>query len=198
MKALYIYGVGGHGNVLADIATMRGYEEIIFLDDENPNYPSLGDIGASQDIPIALGHASNQRRSVLFQKLLAQGFAVATLIHPSAVISPGAHIGQGTVVMPGVIINTQAHIGEGVILNSGSIIEHECYVGDFSHISPGVSLARHVRVEALAHIGIGASVIQDVTIGRESIVGAGSVVVSTIPPNTVAHGVPCKVQKRHK
>ena len=196
MKALYIYGTSGHGTVLADIATLRGYEEVIFLDDEDPKYPSLSDIGASHDIPIALGLSSNQRRNVVFQKLISQGFSVATLIHPSTIISPSAYISQGAVIMPGAIINTQAYIGKGVIINSGSIIEHECHIGDFAHISPGASLARNVKIEPLAHIGIGASIIQDIMVGRESIIGAGSVVVSNIPPNTVAHGVPCKVQKQ--
>jgi UDP-N-acetylbacillosamine N-acetyltransferase len=198
MKVLYIFGATGHGEVLADIADVCGYDEIIFLDDENPKHPSLSDIGQSRDVPIALGILSNQRRSVMFQKLVSEGFKIATLIHPSAVISKSAHIGQGSVVMPGVIVNSGAYVGEGVILNSGSIIENGCKIENFAHISPSASLASNVYIAPLAHIGIGASIIQDMSVGRESIVGAGSVVVSHIPPNTVSHGVPCKVQKERK
>ncbi len=198
MKALYIYGAGGHGEVISDIANLHGYDEIIFLDDENPNHPKLSDIGSRQDIPIAIGIASNQRRKVIFQKLKSMGLKILTLIHPSAVISPSVTIGQGCIIMAGVIVNTNSQIKDGVILNSGSIIEHECFIGEFAHISPGVSVARKVNIGPLVHVGIGTSIIQNVAIGQDSIIGAGSVVVSDISSNSVAYGVPCKVQKQLK
>ena len=34
MKKLVIIGAGGHGRVVADIARLNGYEDIIFLDDD--------------------------------------------------------------------------------------------------------------------------------------------------------------------
>lgn len=195
MKALYIYGAGGHGKVLSDIANLKGYDEIIFLDDEDPMHPSLSDIGASKDIPIAIGIASNQRRKVIYKKLKSMGLKIVTLIHPSATISPSVKIGRGCVIMAGVIINADSHIKKGVILNSGCIVEHECIVEEFAHISPKVALARKVHIETLVHVGIGTNVIQNVSIGRDSIIGAGSVVVSDILPNSIAYGVPCKTQK---
>ncbi|MBE0494998.1 MAG: acetyltransferase [Campylobacterales bacterium] len=195
MKIIYIYGATGHGLVLADIAQACGYDQIVQIDDNEAGHPTLDSISSDQKIPIALGVASNHTRKALFTKLVAQGFEIATLIHPSAVISPSAIIGQGTVVMPHVVVNAQTHIGNGVILNSGAIVEHESRVGDFTHISPGVSIARKVVVEDLVHVGIGSCVIQNIHIGRECAIGAGSVVISNIDPNTVAFGVPCKMQK---
>lgn len=195
MKAIYIYGVSGHGLVVADVARACGYDEIVLIDDRDSAYPSLSDISPNQNIPLVLGLSSNQTRKALFSKLKAEGYMLATLIHPTATLSPSASVGQGTVIMPQVVVNAQSHIGDGVILNTNCVIEHECRVENFAHISPSVSLARNVAVNELVHIGIGASVIQSVCIGKESIVGAGSVVVSDIPPNTVAFGVPCKVQK---
>lgn len=195
MKIIYIYGATGHGLVLADIAQACGYDQIIQIDDTEPGYPKLESFLEGQKIPIALGVASNHTRKTLFTKLVAKGFEIATLIHPTAVVSPTAHIGQGTVIMPNVIVNAKARIGEGVILNSGAIVEHESSVGDFTHISPGVSIARNVVVEDLVHVGIGSCIIQNLHIGRECAIGAGSVVISNIDPNTVAFGVPCKMQK---
>ena len=34
LKKLIIIGASGHGKVVADIAKMNGYEEIVFLDDD--------------------------------------------------------------------------------------------------------------------------------------------------------------------
>ncbi|MBN2964813.1 acetyltransferase [Sulfurospirillum sp. T05] len=195
MKVIYIYGSSGHGLVLADIAQACGYEEIVYIDGTDSDHSGLDAISSDQKIPVALGVASNHTRKALFTKLVAQGFEIATLIHPTAVISPSATLGQGTVVMPNVVVNAKARIGDGVILNSGAIVEHESSVGDFTHISPNVSIARKVIVEDLVHVGIGSCVIQNIHIGRESAIGAGSVVISNIDPNTVAFGVPCKMQK---
>ena len=39
-KKIVLIGAGGHGLVLADIAKLNGYDEIVFLDDaENKKYP---------------------------------------------------------------------------------------------------------------------------------------------------------------
>jgi UDP-N-acetylbacillosamine N-acetyltransferase len=37
MDKLYIYGGGGHGLVVSDIAKACGYKEIIYIDDDDKN-----------------------------------------------------------------------------------------------------------------------------------------------------------------
>ncbi len=34
-KSIYIYGASGHGLVVADIARACGYDDVVFVDDEN-------------------------------------------------------------------------------------------------------------------------------------------------------------------
>lgn len=53
--------------------------------------------------------------------------------------------------------------------------------------------AQPVTIEDGAWIGGGAILLPGVTIGENSVVGAGSVVTSSIPPNCVAVGNPCRV-----
>jgi len=53
----------------------------------------------------------NRIRAACFSKALDLGLRPATLIDPSAVISPSAKIGCGTVVMPRVVVNADAVIG---------------------------------------------------------------------------------------
>ena len=38
MKSIYIYGASGHGLVVADIAKVCGYDNIIFIDDGENEY----------------------------------------------------------------------------------------------------------------------------------------------------------------
>lgn len=192
MKSIYIYGASGHGLVVADIAKACGYEDVIFVDDGDNEYPSFEDIKSEKNIPIAFGIGNNQTRAKLFEKAKQNGFEIVTLIHPSAIISPSVIIGIGTVVMPNVVVNAKAKIGDGVILNTGCIVEHECTIKNFVHISPNVALAGAVIVGEFTHVGIGSNVIQGVIVGRNIIIGGGSVVIKNIEDNQKVAGVPAK------
>jgi len=193
MKSIYIYGSSGHGLVVADIAFLLGYTDIIFIDDGENDFLAFEDIKNNhKNIPLAFGIGCNKTRRELFKKVRDSGISIITLIHPTAVVSKSAEIKQGTVIMPNVVVNAHAYIGQGVILNSGCVIEHENRIESFVHISPNVSLAGNVVVKELSHIGIGVSIIQNITIGKFCVIGAGSVVLTDIKDNTLAYGVPCK------
>lgn len=188
---LYIYGASGHGKVVADIAKSVGYSEIVFLDDNSeskftPNLPKA-------DIIIAIGDCNiREKLQLLVQN---HGFNLATLIHPSAIISPSATIKQGSVIMPNATINAYATIGQGVIINSGAIIEHECQIGDFTHICPRVAIAGQSKIGSKVWLGIGSSVIQQINIADNVYIGAGSVVINDIGSCKLAYGSPCKIIK---
>lgn len=192
MKSIYIYGASGHGLVVADIARVCGYDNIIFIDDGENEYLTFEDIKNNNSIPITFGIGSNSIRAKLFEKVKNSSFKIVSLIHPSSIISLSATIGYGTVVMPNVVVNAKAVIGDGVILNTASIIEHECYIEDFVHISPNVAFAGNVTVCKLTHVGIGSNVIQGITIGNNTIIGAGSNVVKNIGNFKKAYGNPCR------
>lgn len=192
MKSIYIYGASGHGLVVADIARVCGYDNIIFIDDGENEYLTFEDIKNNNSIAITFGIGSNSIRAKLFEKVKNSGFKIVSLIHPSSIISSSVTIGYGTVIMPNVVVNAKAVIGDGVVLNTASVIEHECYIEDFVHISPNVALAGNVTVCKLTHVGIGSNVIQCITIGNNTIIGAGSTVVKNIENFKKAYGNPCR------
>lgn len=192
-KEIYIYGLSGHGKVVADIAIACGYTIAGWIDDGDntaPNWDTF--IQTHTSATIALGIGNNTTRSTLMQKIVQMGFHLPPLVHPSAIISPSVIVKQGTVVMPLCVINADAKIGKGVIINSASLIEHDCIIEDYVHISPNVALAGGVRIGQKTHVGIASAIIQNITIGENSIIGAGSVVIHDIASNSTAVGVPCK------
>ncbi|MGJ0357231.1 UDP-N-acetylbacillosamine N-acetyltransferase [Aliarcobacter cryaerophilus] len=192
-KRIYIYGASGHGLVVADVAKSCGYEDIVFLDDDNSKgFLTFEDIKENRDYHIAFGIGNNKIREKLYKKVRKNGFAIPTLIHPSSIISSSARIEEGTVVMPNVVVNAKAYIGKCVILNSSCVVEHESIIGDFVHISPKVAIAGDVKIGNFTHIGIGSSIIQCLEIGKNSIIGSGSVVVKNIADFKKAYGNPCK------
>jgi UDP-N-acetylbacillosamine N-acetyltransferase len=193
IKSIAIYGASGHGKVVADIARVNGYDNIVYIDDGSNKYISFKDfLKKNLDIPIALGIGDNKIRAKLYQKCIDNTLKIQTLIHPNAIISKHIQIGEGTIIMANVVINVDSIIGKCCIINTSSVIEHDNIIGDFVHISPQVACAGNVKIDNYTHIGIGSCIIQGITIGSNSTIGAGSVVVKNIKSYVLAYGNPCK------
>lgn len=207
MPGLIIAGAGGHGKVVADAAELTArWRRIAFIDDKFPQSRdnSIGEIIGTlseagrflaeyNDIVVAIG--DNRLRLKLIEQFASLGFSLPIIIHPSAVISKYAVIGEGTVVFARVVINTGAVLGKGCIANTAATVDHDCTVGDGVHLSPGVNLAGTVSVGANSWFGTNSCAIPGTRIGANSIIGAGAVVVGVIPDNVVAVGVPARIQR---
>jgi sugar O-acyltransferase (sialic acid O-acetyltransferase NeuD family) len=160
--------------------------------------PSLLDSGIQQAF-IGVGSVGeNDIRRNCYVKARQLGFKIIPCIHPNAVVSPSAVLGEGVTIFAGAVINAAAQIGANVIINTGAIVEHDCVLEDHSHVAPGARLASAVTIGEGAHIGIGASVRQCIRIGRNAVVGAGAAVVLDVPDNTVVVGVPARTLRRLK
>lgn len=204
MKKLAIIGASGHGKVIADIAVLNGYKEIVFLDD-NPNvqecagFPVAGtsvDVAKypEYDVIVAIGNASIRKQ--MHEKL--NDNRLVTLIHPKAVISRRVVIGKGTVIMAGAIINSDTKIGEGCIINTGASVDHDCRVGDFVHVSVGAHVAGTVIIGNETWIGAGATVSNNIEICGECMIGAGAVVIRIIKEKGTYTGVPAIALHKEK
>lgn len=201
---LYLFGASGHGKVIKDILLANGIKVKAFIDD-NHNINKCGNCNVLHDAtglsPIIVSIGVNRIRKMIVEKLIYKAEAncyklkFGTAIHPSAIVSPSAKIGEGTVVMPGAIINADTIIGKHCIINTGATIDHECVVEDYCHIAPGVNISGCTTIGEGTWIGVGSSVIQCLHIGKECMIGAGSVVVKNIPDNVIAYGNPCKVKR---
>lgn len=212
MPDIVLIGGGGHCRVLID-ALQRALPDasLAIVDaaaDRVGQYmldvPIIGDDSALSELVkagtrgfvVAMGGArgaiDNGPRRALFEHALGLGMEPVTVVHPSAIVSKWAKIGQGCQILPGAIVNPGAQLGTHVIVNSGAIVEHDCVVGDHAHVATGARLASTVEVGERAHIGAGAVVRQLVSIGRGAIVGAGAVVVKNVSDGTVVVGIPAK------
>jgi sugar O-acyltransferase (sialic acid O-acetyltransferase NeuD family) len=204
---LLIWGAGGHGSVVLDVARSTAlFERIVFMDDDlaraGLSFCGCSLIGGHGELHRFSGSAfiiavgDNRTRARCFQRALENGLLSTALVHSSAILAPSVSIGSGTVVMPGAIVNAGAVIGENCIINSGAVVEHDCRISAHVHISPRVVLGGGVSIGCFAHVGIGATVLPGATVGEESIVGAGAVVLRQVPARCTVVGVPARALLR--
>lgn len=196
---MYLYGASGHAKVIMDILSACHLNLEGFIDD-NPQLndllgvPVIHEPMRGADYLISIG--SNQARRTVASKLHTYARHFITAVHPSAVVSPRATVGEGSVVMQGAIIQTCAQIGKHCIINTGASVDHECVIGDFVHISPHATLCGNVQVGEGSWVGAGATIIQGISIGKNSVVGAGSVVTHNVPDGVLVVGNRAKIIKQ--
>ena len=195
---LLMIGASGHGLVCAEIASLMGYSDIRFVDDDpcagvNFPYTVIGSVAeALGKSPcrffVSIGD-STIRRS-LTERFIAAGFVPVTLVHPSAVVSRSAVIGEGTVIMPCAVVNAGASLGKGCIVNTGASVDHQCMVGSWCHIAVGAHLAGAVELGEASWVGAGATVSNNISICADVMAGAGAVIVKDIDAPGTYVGVP--------
>lgn len=193
MNRLIIIGASGHGKVVADIAVLNGYKDIVFMDDDESmkecaGYPVIGKSAdaPSGDVFIAVGNA--KAREQIMDRYEDRELPI--LVHPNSVIANEAELGKGTVVMAGAVINPGARIGKGCIVNTSSSVDHDCVIGDFVHVAVGSHLSGTATVGKGTWIGAGATISNNVSICSNCTVGAGAVVIKDIKKPGIYVGVP--------
>jgi sugar O-acyltransferase (sialic acid O-acetyltransferase NeuD family) len=124
--------------------------------------------------------------------------AFATVVHPSALVSRFAQVGEGSMVLHGSIIQAQTLVGCHVIVNTGARVDHDCVLGDYVHVAPGAVLCGTVQVGAGSLIGAGAVVLPGRCIGRGATVGAGAVVTRDVPDFVTVAGNPARIIEQNR
>lgn len=195
-EKVIIIGAGGHGRVIADILRSSGREVSGFLDDHATSGPDTNVLGKVEDAPrfkdsaeFIIGIGDNKTRMEIAERFKGV-LRFATAVHKSAVIAPGAVLGEGSAVMAGAVVNVGAVIGSHCVINTSASVDHDCALSDFVHVSPGARLAGNVTLGKGTWIGIGGVVINDVTICPWCVIGAGGVVIKNLDKPGTYVGVP--------
>jgi UDP-N-acetylbacillosamine N-acetyltransferase len=207
-EKLIIWGAAGHAMVVADIVRLSNRYEIAgYLDDldgKRQGQPFCGSFvlggreqltslrgGSIGSLFVAIGDC--EARLTLADVARENGFKLATLFHPGAIVAADATVGEGSLVAAGAVLCPGVRIGQNVIINTAATVDHECAIEDGAHVSPGAHLAGKVRIGRATWVGLGANLKEGVHVGSHSIIGAGSLVLNDIPGGVVAYGTPARV-----
>ncbi len=77
-------------------------------------------------------------------------------VHPSAVVSPSAKIGERISIQPHAVIEAGAEIGDDCVIGANSYVGHESVIGDHCLIYPNVTIRERSRLGArvILHSGV--------------------------------------------
>ena len=198
---MYLYGAGGHARVIRDIVELSGGVIEGFIDDdcllkEKDGLPVIHEVPSGCDLILAIGDSS--ARYELAKRLERLNVSFCTAIHPNAIISPYAKIGEGSVIMPGVVVNAFVEIGKHCVINTCSSVDHETIIGDYANICPHTVICGQCVVGVGTNVCAGSVVIQSMKIGDWSIVGAGSLVRHNVSSGVVVVGDDCHEIRKNK
>jgi sugar O-acyltransferase (sialic acid O-acetyltransferase NeuD family) len=177
-------------------------ELVGYADDSGPSMdgfagidlPYLGAIQALEvdGLELAMAIGSPAAKASIAEALRAKGARFATIVHPSAVVTPTAMLGEGVVIGPLAYIASHSRIEELVIVNALSGIGHDTVIGACTTISAQVDITGGGVVGREAFFGTGARSLPNVVIGAGAKIGAGAVVVRRVKPGQTMFAAPAK------
>ena len=207
---LFIYGASGAATEIYDLAkrvnaVSSTYSKICLIDDfeeeaqyygtERIHFSSCETFAGEEEFAFIIAVGEPSARAFLLNRIKEKGYKLATLIDPSAIVSPTANI------MPGCIVNAQS------IVSSNATMEKNCYLGFHVIVGHDAHLMENVVVCRMATIGGGSTVGENtfiglnssmkehVDLGRDVIVGMGSMVFREVEDGCTVLGNPARVTK---
>lgn len=204
MKELLIFPYNGNGIEALDCIP-DNFKFIGFVDDtiEKQGVNEFGHTVFNREALTKFKNAyilavPGSPSSYMFRKKIIDDLNIskerfATIIHPTARVSPLAKIGRNTLVMAGVVLTSNCKIGDNVCVLPNSVIHHDSSIGDYTLIGSNVTVAGHTTIASNCYIGSGTSIINGITIEEGTLVGMGSNVIKSIPRNSKVVGNPARI-----
>lgn len=201
---LAIYGTNGSGKEIYDLAMIVDrWEKIVFINDyekegifmDCPRMPfevfQQSYPAETTEVCIAVGEPAVKK--LLYDRLKEKSYRLATIIAPTAIISPTAQIGEGVVVRHHTIISSEAVVHDNVYIQSNAIIGHNVEIESHCQISSYVHISGNTRIGEGVYIGIHCPIREKISVGKYSILSMGAVVLKDVPEEVVVMGNPARV-----
>lgn len=200
-NTLYIYGYGGFGREIFDIAKRtKKFDTIKFIDD-NPELANGSDILTFDEL-IASDHKRNGKfiigigdpfvRRKIITKLTYLNYDFANVICPTAIISPFSAIGKGVLVCSFCIIGPNTVINDHAVLNIQAIVGHDIQVGENCVLSSQVNIGGGSILGVDIYIGMASIIKEGLIVGNRSVLGMGSALHRNLDEGLLALGNPAK------
>ena len=211
-RMLGIYGSGGAGRDIADAVCQiqrceRSWGGVVFIDDlsdaEEKNgvslmrYEEFLSRFSPDDSEICVSFGEPRSRKRVAEKVVGDGYQLATVIHPNVWIPETTSVGEGSILLEGCRVGCNVSIGSNVLALHNLNIAHDTSIGRHCLIASASSCAGGVRIGESVYLGIGSMIKEGTVVGDDSIVSMGSIVMQDVPPRAVVMGNPARVIRKN-
>jgi sugar O-acyltransferase (sialic acid O-acetyltransferase NeuD family) len=183
---ILLIGAGGHARNVREMLAAAEHALIGYVDPnthswiDRPHWRRESETDSlPEDIGVALGIGGVKpeelkRRLELLQRFRDRGRSAPALVHPLAIVSKSAVIGEGAQIMAGTVLQANCRIGQGAIVNTGAIIEHDAAIADGVHVAPGAIVLGAVDIGVCSMIGAGSVILPGATVPKYTLVKAST------------------------
>lgn len=206
---LFIYGASGAAVEIYDLAERvnalsHRYSKIYLIDDfeEETQYYGTDRVHFSSceriakeafEFIIAVGEPS--ARDLLLKRIEEKGYQLATLIDPSAMISPTAKIAAGCIVNAQSIVSSNVIMEENCLLGFHVVVGHDAHLKKNTVVCPMATVGGGSTVGENTFIGLNSSMKERVNLGNNVFVGMGSMVFRSVEDGHTVLGNPARVTR---
>ena len=174
LQDLVLYGAGGSGREIALTvekinAVKPTFNLLGFIDDDESKVgvvmngvQVLGGfdwiVEHKDSVACCCTFGFPKIRKTVYEKLIAAGIKLATIISPEAKVGPTVEIGEGSIIAANVSMTTNCKVGIGVFLNEGASVSHDCVVGNYvvsnplAQISGGSTVGNEVMLGGMCFL----------------------------------------------
>lgn len=204
---LAIYGTGGAGKEVYELfenyKEMREqWDNILFIDDTKPAgvfrgcemvpFEAFSEKYCPEEVKIVIANGEPKNRMVMAERVREKGYHLATVIHPLAMVSSHAKIGEGVFLQDYVCVSADAEVEDNVFVNGRTIIGHDVHVGENCQISSHVAIGGSSKIGNNVYIGLASAIRDHITVGQGAVISMGAIVMKNVSEERVVMGNPAR------
>jgi len=211
MKDIYIIGAGGFGREVADTVhdinkKSETYNMAGFIDDDSSKWGMvindievkggtdfLFDLGKNDPgrihAVIAVGDPDTK---VKLARKLDPSVTWENIIHPTAIISGYASIGEGNTIQSYALVNANVKMGNHCLINAGSGLGHDVVLNNYVSIMSKCDITGNCVLKDCVYVATSVCVIPGIVVEKNAFLGAGSVIVNDVETCATMIGNPAR------
>lgn len=206
-----IYGAGHLGRQVLHHVTHHCADEVDligFVDDTRPGgeavaggAETLGGLDRAREtrglrpgelmLVFAIGYSDMAARRAALNRVLDAGYELFSVVHPRAIVEPGAELGAGCIVLQNAVLDQGVRVGPACFIDIGVRLTAGTVIGSNNYFSTGTSTGSRVVIGDDCFFGMDCTVTTEVRMGSRLFVNA-----KTLVPRDVGDDV--KLVEIHK